>query len=130
MLRGERSSDAGISEFDLVITDSHSCRASLLFHVFLTQLSDHLHFFSQRYTYIVPDIFDFLLELNLFLLALIFFLDDFANVCGSYDSYSYISISEPSHIVRSITSINDASLGIFEVLDDHFFVVRRGSGED
>jgi len=127
---GERSCDASVTKFDLVIPNTKTSRTTFLLHVLLTHLSYQLHLLGQRNSQVISYIFYLLLELNLFIFALVLFLNNFANVGGTDHSNSHIGISQPPDIICTVSSIYNTSLGVFEILDDDLFVMRRCSCKD
>lgn len=130
MFGGERSCDASITKFDLVIPNAQTSRTTFLLHVLLAHLSYQLHLLGQRNSQVISYIFYLLLELNFFIFALVLFLNNFANVGGTDHSHPHIGISQPSDIVCTVTSIYNTPLGVFEVLDDDLFVMGRSSCKD
>ena len=127
MFGGERGSDAGVSELDLVVGDSSHCVLACAPHFLLVHLRHELDLLFDGHAEVVLDVIHSLLELE-FLFLSFFFLDDyFADVGGAYHCYSDVGISESAHVVGAVTGVHYPSLGFLEVLDDNFLVVGGGA---
>lgn len=127
---GERSCNAGVSEFDLVVHEAGSSFLGSFSHALLGQLVHHLHFFGDAHSDIVLNLGNPSLEGLLFLLLVFFFLHDVTDVSSANNCHPYICVSESSHIIGSIASVYDSSLLFFEVFYDNFLVVGGGSCEN
>lgn len=133
VLGGERGSDAGVSELYLVIAHhhSHSHSAEAVPHAFLIEVLHHLELLLKGNAGIIPYIKQSLLILLALLLLLVFLLDHLANVRSSNHSHTNVSSSQSSHIVGSVSCVENASVWQFlEELDNDLFVMRTCSCED
>jgi hypothetical protein len=130
VLGREGSSNAGVSKLNLVVTNPHSSNFSALSHTFLVHLIHQLNLFTYRHSDVSLDFVQFFVELKILLFLFFFLLHDFADIRCTNNCNADVCISEASNIVCSIASVDDASLFFFEIFDDDFFIVRRGSREN
>jgi len=127
VFRCKWSGNTRISEFDLVVVDHtpHTCTS---FHTLLVHLAHDLNLSLERNRWIVTYIDNFFLELFVFFLFFLLFLDHFTYIGGTDYSYSNICISKSPYIVGAISSVDYSSM-LFEVFDYYFLVMRTGPGE-
>jgi hypothetical protein len=130
VLGGEGSSDAGISELDLVIGHARTARHSSLSRSFLAQLRNQLHLLTQRNTDIAPQIADLLLKGYLFFFLCLFLLHDLTDVGRAHNGHPNVGVAESSHVVGAIACVDDAAVVVTEIFDDDFLVVGTSAGED
>ena len=90
MLGGERGGDAGVSEFDLIITEEAPLPALLLHPLcpLLVELHCGLHLFGDGHVDVFADVIELPFKFELLFLLLILFFDDLADVGSAYYCYS------------------------------------------
>lgn len=133
MFGGERSSDACVSEFYLIVVHQHTHphAAETVPHALLIEILHQLELLLKGNTGIVPDVQQSLLVLLVLFLLLVLLLDHFADISRPDHSHTHISGSQSSHIVGSVSCVENASVWHFlEELDYHFLVVWACPCED